>query len=277
VTERDELRARAGSFAYEGPAFEASNQAGGGLSPVYRFFNSATGVHFYTISETEKNHIQQTLPQFQLEGVAYYASQVAATGYRPLYRAYVLNKGFHFYSVDTAETSGLPQYRAEGVAYHVIASGAVVTPPVSGVDPTCGLAGFQLDLMQQINAARAVQRSCGGVVRPATTPLTWNASLQAAALRHSTDMAQNNFVLHTGSDGSNAGTRASAAGYAWRSYGENIAGGQAHVTAVMTAWLGSQGHCDNIMNSSFNDVALACVSQSGTTYGKYWTMMLGRR
>jgi uncharacterized protein YkwD len=45
----------------------------------------------------------------------------------------------------------------------------------------------------------------------------------------------------------------------------------------MNGWLASEGHCNNIMESSFNDVALACVSQPGTTYGKYWTMELGRR
>ena len=281
VTERDQIRGQVSAFAYEGPAFQASAQGGASLSPVYRFFNSTTGVHFYTISEAEKTHIQQTLPQFRLEGVAYYASQVATEGYRPLYRSYVLNKGFHFYSVSAAEGSGLAQYRAEGVAYHVVGTAGTATPPPSdpgpGVDATCGLANFQADLMQQINAVRASAGICGGVARPATTPLTWNTSLQAAATRHSTDMAQNNFSSHTGSDGSSAGTRVTAAGYAWRGYGENIAAGQADITAVMNAWLGSAGHCDNIMNSGFNDVALACVSQSGTRYGKYWTMVLGRR
>ena len=283
VSERDQIRAQAGAFVYEGPAFQASGQGGVNLSPVYRFFNTATGVHFYSISESEKNHIQQTLPQFRLEGVAYYASQVATEGYRPLYRAYVPVKGFHFYSVNAAETSGLAQYQPEGVAYYVVGTAAAVTPPspdpvpVPVADTSCGLANFQTDLLQQINAARASARSCGVVMKPAVAALTWNTALQAAAVRHSTDMTQNNFFSHTGSDGSNAGTRATAAGYAWRSYGENIAAGQANVSTVMKGWLASEGHCNNIMNSSYNDVAVACVARSGTTYGKYWTMVLGRR
>jgi uncharacterized protein YkwD len=280
VTERDQVRAQASAFSYEGPAFQASGQGGNGLSPVYRFYNASTGVHFYTISETEKSHIQQTLPQFQLEGVAYYASQVAAEGFRPLYRSFVANKGFHFYSVNASEGSGLAQYQAEGIAYYVVGSAAAVTPPADPTpvaDTVCGLPNFQADLMQQINAARASARSCGAVARPATTALVWNANLQVAAARHSTDMAKNNFFSHTGSDGSNLGGRATAAGYIWRGIGENIAAGQSNVTTVMNGWLASEGHCNNIMESSFNDAALACVSQPGTTYGKYWTMELGRR
>ena len=280
ATERDQLRAQPGAFAYEGPAFQASAQAVGGLAPVYRFFNGSTGVHFYTISETEKTQIQRNLPQFQLEGVAYYASQVATEGYRPLYRSYVLGKGFHFYSVDASEGAGLAQYQAEGVAYYVVGTAAAAPPPSNpspAVDTECGLPNFQRDLLQQINAARSSARTCGRVVRPAAAPLAWNANLQVAAARHSTDMARNNFFSHTGSDGSDLGDRATDAGYNWRGIGENIAAGQSSVTSVMNGWLASEGHCNNIMESSFNDVALACVSQPGTTYGRYWTMELGRR
>ena len=280
VTERDQLRAQARSFVYEGPAFQASSQGSSGLSPVYRFYNTSTGVHFYTISEAERTQIQQNLSQFQFEGVAYFASQVAAAGYRPLYRSYVLDNGFHFYSVNASEGAGLAQYRAEGVAYYVVGAAAAATPPVDAspvADAVCGLPNFQRDLLQQVNAARASARTCGKVVRPAATPLVWNANLQVAAARHSTDMARNNFFSHTGSDGSDLGDRATAAGYNWRGIGENIAAGQSSVTTVMNGWLASEGHCNNIMEASFNDVALACVSQPGTAYGKYWTMELGRR
>jgi hypothetical protein len=41
-------------------------------------------------------------------------------------------------------------------------------------------------------------------------------ALTQAALVHSDDMVANNFFSHTGSDGSSAGQRATAAGYAWR-------------------------------------------------------------
>lgn len=274
TAERDSIRARLPSFSYEGTAFEALAQAGAGLAPVYRFYNTQTGVHFYTISESEKNLVRDSLPQFRLEGVAYYASQVPATGFRPLYRSYVLNKGFHFYSVNASETAGLAQYRAEGVGYYVV--GTAPAPDPGTTDATCQLANFQVDLMQQINAARAVARSCGGTARPAANAVSWDAALAAAAVRHSSDMAQNNFFSHTGSDGSTVGLRATAAGYSWSGIGENIAAGHTSVSAVMSGWLGSEGHCNYIMNSAYTHVALACVAQPGTTYTRYWTMVLGR-
>jgi uncharacterized protein YkwD len=40
--------------------------------------------------------------------------------------------------------------------------------------------------------------------------------------------------------------------------------------------MASDGHCANIMAPGFRDVGLACVSgNTGTTYGTYWTMVLG--
>jgi len=44
-----------------------------GTSSVYRFYNTQTGTHFFTISESEKNYIIDTYPQFTFEGVAWYA------------------------------------------------------------------------------------------------------------------------------------------------------------------------------------------------------------
>jgi hypothetical protein len=47
-------------------------KAGQAVSPVYRFFNTQTGTHFFTISEAEKNNIIATLPHFTYEGIAWY-------------------------------------------------------------------------------------------------------------------------------------------------------------------------------------------------------------
>jgi len=56
--------------------------------------------------------------------------------------------------------------------------------PAPAPTVTCGLAGFQADLLAAINAARAQARSCGGTAYAATAPLAWNAKLtQAAAAR----------------------------------------------------------------------------------------------
>lgn len=89
-------------------------------------------------------------------------------------------------------------------------------------------------------------------------------------------MATRNFFSHVGSDGSDVGSRASAAGYGWTSVAENIAGGPASVAQVMSGWLSSPGHCTNIMGARFQDVGMACVTLAGTSYTRYWTLVLAR-
>jgi len=141
---------------------------------------------------------------------------------------------------------------------------------------TCNLANFQAELLQHINTARAAGRSCGATAFAPTTALAWNAKLFAAAEGHSRDMAVNNYFSHTALSGRTASQRVTDAGYVWRATGENIAAGQRDVNTVMNGWLASDGHCRNIMNPAYQDVAVACVQQAGSTYGRYWTMVLAR-
>lgn len=141
---------------------------------------------------------------------------------------------------------------------------------------SCGISGFQADLLQQINTARATARQCGSNVMPAAAPLSWNTRLFSAAARHSTDMAQNNYFSHTSLDGRSLGQRVRNEGYAWTAVGENIAAGQSSVNAVMSGWLSSPGHCANIMRANYAHVAVSCVQRSGSSYGRYWTMVVAR-
>ena len=136
---------------------------------------------------------------------------------------------------------------------------------------------FDAEALALVNAYRAAGATCGdqGSFAPAPA-LAWNAALTQASLVHSDDMMALNFFSHTGSGGSNAGQRATAAGYAWQTWGENIAAGQMGVANVMAAWLASPGHCANLMNARFRDIGLACVSGGASNrYRTYWTMTLG--
>ena len=114
-------------FSFDGPAFSVASAASPGLSPVHRFYNTQTGVHFYTISEAERANVAASLPQFSYEGVAYYASEVSGAGLVPLYRFYVPGKGFHFYTASQSERDSIidnlsSTYQYEGVGYQVLAS-----------------------------------------------------------------------------------------------------------------------------------------------------------
>jgi uncharacterized protein YkwD len=149
---------------------------------------------------------------------------------------------------------------------------------VTGVAaPSCGLANFDSELLQRVNARRASGGSCGSRGTFATSgALQWNLALTQAAAGHSQDMATLDYFSHTSADGRTPDQRISAAGYAWHAYGENIAAGYPTVQAVVDAWLASDGHCANIMNPGLRDIGVACVPGTGTsTYSNYWTMDLG--
>lgn len=173
-----------------------------------------------------------------------------------------------------AATVGVPSPPSSAGGANTGAGGSTLVALDAGT--SCQLPDFRNSLLQAINAARAVARSCGGTAMPAVAPLDWNDALFSAAARHSTDMAVNNYFSHTGLDGRSAAQRIAAEGYAWSWVGENIAAGQTSVSTVMSGWLASAGHCANIMRAEYQDVGVSCVQRSGTTYGRYWTMTLAR-
>lgn len=159
-----------------------------------------------------------------------------------------------------------------------IAGPAGATATTADTSATTASAASTVDVaaaLQLLNAARAVPRDCGGTIGmlPAVQPLRWSAELEQAAIGHSEWMQANNTLSHTGADGSSVGTRATAAGYAWRSIGENIAAGQRDLAAVIASWLASPGHCRNIMHPDFVDTGLALKADA---YRTWWTLVLGR-
>jgi uncharacterized protein YkwD len=143
---------------------------------------------------------------------------------------------------------------------------------------SCNLPNFSRDLLDRINAERRAGATCGGLAKPAVAALSWNTRLTEAAKLHSQDMINRNFFDHTNPSGIGVDGRVDAQGYNWRAVGENIAAGQRNVTAVMDAWMKSAGHCNNIMNSSYTEVGVACVIKPSdpNNYGLYWTMVLAR-
>jgi uncharacterized protein YkwD len=109
--------------------------------------------------------------------------------------------------------------------------------------------------------------------------LAKNTALMNAAQGHSTDMALNDFVSHTGSDGSSPGTRATRAGYNWSAWGENIAAGYSSPESVVQGWMDSPGHRANILNCGYRDTGVGYYylanDPGNVTYHYYWTQMFG--
>ncbi|MDG4759601.1 CAP domain-containing protein [Micromonospora sp. WMMD710] len=99
--------------------------------------------------------------------------------------------------------------------------------------------------------------------------LSIDDKLMTAAQKHSQDQADHQNMSHTGSDGSNAGVRLDRVGYAWRTYGENVAWNQKTPAAVMDAWMNSSGHRANILNCAFTEIGVGIASSNGP----YWTQV----
>ncbi|MEP2029285.1 MAG: CAP domain-containing protein [Paracoccaceae bacterium] len=102
-------------------------------------------------------------------------------------------------------------------------------------------------------------------------PVVFDARLANAAQGHADDMLAQDYFSHTGRNGSSPGDRITAAGYNWRTYGENIAQGQSSQAQVLQAWTNSPGHHANNINPAFEDFGLA---KAGSGSDARWVLVL---
>ena len=115
---------------------------------------------------------------------------------------------------------------------------------------------WQWEMLRQVN----VFREANGKGRVCLSP-----KMTRAAQLHSEDMSANNFFSHTGSNGSAFSDRIIAQGLSPGASSENIAAGQTSVTAVMTSWINSDGHRENLLS---NAVVFGCGEEDN-----YWTQV----
>ena len=99
-----------------------------GVKPVYRFFNTQTGAHLYTMDENEKSFIEANLPNYSAEGVKYHAFEFEPADIEtiPVYRMLNADSGSHLYTIDENELNyiqdNLPNFTLENngeAAFHV--------------------------------------------------------------------------------------------------------------------------------------------------------------
>ncbi|NWG07425.1 MAG: hypothetical protein HXY35_12150 [Chloroflexi bacterium] len=140
--------------------------------------------------------------------------------------------------------------------------------PIATNTPVCVTLNttFEAQVLTLLNQRRASH----GV-----PPLTSNSKLLSAARRHSQDMACNNFMSHTGSDGSSPQDRIIDAGYDFSTWGENIAAGYTSPSSVVDGWMDSAGHRANILNPNFTEIGVGYVYNEDSMYGHYWTTVFG--
>ena len=111
-------------YRFEGPSYSINLSNPNNTLPVYRFFNTRAGVHFYTASAAERDNVINTLGGvYRFEGPSYNVSSTSANAF-PVYRFYNLKQGVHFYTSSEAEKNNVINtlggvYRFEGISYYV--------------------------------------------------------------------------------------------------------------------------------------------------------------
>ncbi|MGB3312196.1 MAG: CAP domain-containing protein [Nodosilinea sp.] len=141
-------------------------------------------------------------------------------------------------------------------------------PAATAQPPTVTVAQADIaiaqDLLRLVNTERQ---------RVNAPPLVINDKLTAAAQRHAQDMATSRRMSHTGSDGSTMRSRIDATQYQWSTIGENVAMGQPTAAAVMSAWMNSPGHRQNILNPAFTELGVGSATGGGRLY---WAQVFAR-
>ena len=105
--------------------------------------------------------------------------------------------------------------------------------------------------------------------------LALNDTLTTAAQGHSLDMACNDFLEHSGSDGTWIGDRLLKVGYPSSYYLEVIAIGLPQ--DAMNQWKADPAHWDAVLNSRVNEIGVGYVFVRTSSYGGYWTIDMGQR
>lgn len=114
------------NFQSEGVGFKALSRDEENIhasTPVYRFYNSNLGSHFFTAVEEEKNHVIE-LENFIFEGIGFRAFNSDSSSTIPIYRFFNPDTGGHFFTASNIEMEavmGIPNFRYEGEAFFAFA------------------------------------------------------------------------------------------------------------------------------------------------------------
>lgn len=103
--------------------------------------------------------------------------------------------------------------------------------------------------VSQLLAATNEQRTKNGV-----GALAINNKLNSAAQSKADDMVARNYWSHNTPDGKEPWVFFDAAGYEYYKAGENLAYGFSTSNSVVTGWMNSQTHRDNLLDSAFTEV-----------------------
>ena len=123
---------------------------------------------------------------------------------------------------------------------------------------SAGQSSMTSQVVNLVNSERAAQ---------GLTALQKDSRLAALAQQKAEDMAKKQYFSHTSPTYGSAFDMLKAAGYSYKTAGENIAMGQKSAASVMDGWMHSSGHRANILHTSYEKIGVGyAVSADGMPY-----------
>lgn len=99
------------------------------------------------------------------------------------------------------------------------------------------------------------QRAANGLL-----PLTENSTLSQAAIAKGNDMFAKGYWAHFAPDGTSPWSFFLSFGYKYRYAGENLARDFSDSSSVVTAWMNSPSHKENIINPNYKEIGVGVVN-----------------
>lgn len=134
-------------------------------------------------------------------------------------------------------------------------------PVVETPTPETPASDYASEVVRLVNIERA---------KYGLSPLKMTQNLNNAATVRANEIVTS--FSHTRPNGTSCFTVLKELGISYNTCGENIAAGQRTPAEVVNAWMNSEGHRANILNSSFNKIGIG-VAQKSSSYGIYWAQM----
>lgn len=127
-TEKNALLASRPDLTFEGVGLNALNTAtpDPNAAPVFRFFETTDGSHFYTANATERDNLVASRPDLVFEGIGFYEHTTQQPGDTAVYRFFDNHDGTHFYTASATERAQVlatrPDLVNEGVAFYTLSA-----------------------------------------------------------------------------------------------------------------------------------------------------------
>lgn len=127
------------------------------------------------------------------------------------------------------------------------------------VDITVGLKPGVLGFASQIDPDKVIELTNAERLSAGATLLKENSELDQAALAKATDMFENNYWAHVSPTGTEPWYFVTQSGYEYKHAGENLARDFSNPKDVVTAWMASPTHRQNLLDNRYKDIGVAVV------------------